>query len=110
MGRGVKGVSHADDLAYQFTSLLARRLPKESREYRNIERTIGIWTQFAATGNPYSEKINGMDTLTIEPVRKSDEVIKCLNISDDLKVIELPEWSKLKAWESLYDDNKDLLF
>jgi len=85
-------------------------LPKESREYRNIERTIGIWTQFAATGNPYSEKINGMDTLTIEPVRKSDEVIKCLNISDDLKVIELPEWSKLKAWESLYDDNKDLLF
>jgi len=65
-------------MSYQFSSLLARRLPKESREYRNIERTVGIWTQFAATGNPYSEKINGMDTLTIDPVRKSDEVIKCL--------------------------------
>lgn len=110
LGRGVKGVSHADDLSYQFSSLLARRLPKESREYRNIERTVGIWTQFAATGNPYSEKINGMDTLTIDPVRKSDEVIKCLNISDDLKFIDLPEWPKLKVWESLYDDNKDLLF
>ncbi|KAH8264000.1 hypothetical protein KR038_000471, partial [Drosophila bunnanda] len=109
-GRGVKGVSHADDLTYQFTSLLARRLPKESREYRNIERTIGIWTQFAATGNPYSEKINGMDTLTLDPVRKSDEVFKCLNISDELKFIDLPEWPKIRAWESLFDDNKDLLF
>lgn len=109
-GRGVKGVSHADDLTYQFTSLLARRLPKESREYRNIERTVGIWTQFAATGNPYSEKINGMDTLTLDPVRKSDEVFKCLNISDDLKFIDLPEWPKVRAWESLFDDNKDLLF
>lgn len=109
-GRGVKGVSHADELGYQFSSLLARRLPKNSREYRNIERTVGIWTQFAATGNPYSSKINGMDTISWDPVRKTDEAIKCLNISDDLKFIELPEWSKIKSWESLFDDHKDLLF
>ncbi|XP_068158131.1 uncharacterized protein alpha-Est7 [Drosophila tropicalis] len=110
LGRGVKGVSHADELAYQFSSLQARRLPKESREYRNIERTVGIWTQFATTGNPYNEKINGMDTLTWDPVRKTDEVFKCLNISDDLRYIDLPEWSKVQAWESLYENNKDLLF
>lgn len=109
-GRGVKGVSHADDLAYQFSSLLARRLSKESREYRNIERTVGIWTQFATTGNPYSSEINGMDMITWDPVRKSDESIKCLNINDELKFIELPEWPKLKIWESLFDDNKELLF
>ncbi|XP_023175791.1 esterase B1 [Drosophila hydei] len=109
-GRGVKGVSHADDLTYQFSSLLARRLSKESREYRNIERTVGIWTQFATTGNPYSSEINGMDMITWDPVRKSDESIKCLNINDELKFIELPEWPKLKIWESLFDDNKELLF
>lgn len=109
-GRGVKGVSHSDDLTYQFSSLLGRRLPKESREYRCIERTVGIWTQFAATGNPYSSEINGMDMINWDPVRKTDESIKCLNISDDLKFIELPEWSKVKIWESLYDDNRNLLF
>lgn len=109
-GRGVKGVSHADELGYQFCSLLARRVPKNSREYRNIERTVGIWTQFATTGNPYSSKINGMDTISWDPVRKTDETIKCLNISDDLKFIDLPEWPKLKSWESLFDDHKDLLF
>ncbi|KAM8704455.1 hypothetical protein ACLKA7_008977 [Drosophila subpalustris] len=110
LGRGVKGVSHADDLTYQFSSLLGRRMPKESREYRNIERTVGIWTQFAATGNPYSSNINGMDMISWDPVRKTDETIKCLNINDDLKFVELPEWSKLKIWESLYDDYRNLLF
>ncbi|EDV93366.1 GH19269 [Drosophila grimshawi] len=110
LGRGVKGVSHADDLTYQFTSLLSRRLPKDSREYRNIERTVGIWTQFAASGNPHSSKINGMDMITWDPVRKSDESINCLNISDELKFMELPEWSKIRIWESLFDNNRDLLY
>ncbi|XP_062123463.1 esterase B1-like [Drosophila sulfurigaster albostrigata] len=109
-GRGVKGVSHADDLTYLFSSLLARRLPKESREYRNIERTVGIWTQFATSGNPNSSKINGMDMITWDPVRKTDDTIKCLNISDDLKFVDLPEWPKVKVWESLFIDNRDLLF
>lgn len=108
-GRGVKGVSHADDLTYLFSSLLAYRLPKDSREYRNIERTVGIWTHFAGTGNPYSADINGMDTTSWDPVRKTDASIMCLNISDDLKFIELPEWPKLKLWESLFDEHKDLL-
>ncbi|XP_060646789.1 esterase B1-like [Drosophila nasuta] len=109
-GRGVKGVSHADDLTYLFSSLLARRLPKESREYRNIERTVGIWTQFATTGNPNSSKINDMDMITWDPARKTDDTIKCLNISDDLKFVDIPEWPKLKLWESMFDDNRDLLF
>ncbi|XP_062123471.1 esterase B1-like [Drosophila sulfurigaster albostrigata] len=102
-GRGVKGVSHADDLTYLFSSLLARRLPKKSRVYRNIERTVGIWTQFATTGNPNSSKINGMDMITWDPVRKTDDTIKCLNISDDLKFVDLPEWPKVKVWESMFD-------
>ncbi|XP_051862896.1 esterase B1-like isoform X3 [Drosophila albomicans] len=109
-GRGVKGVSHADDLTYLFSSLLARRLPKKSRSYRNIERTVGIWVQFATTGNPNSSKINGMDMNTWDPARKTDDTIKCLNISDDLKFVDIPEWPKLKLWESMFDDNRDLLF
>ncbi|XP_068155030.1 esterase B1-like [Drosophila tropicalis] len=107
LGRGVKGVCHADDLAYLFASMHAYRLPKESREYRNIERTIAIWTQFAATGNPNTQRIPEMDTW--HPANKSDKVLKCLNISDDLKFIDMPEWPHLKIWESLYDGNEDLI-
>lgn len=107
-GRGVKGVSHADDLTYLFWNLLAKRMPKESREYKAIERTIGIWTQFATTGNPYSNEIEGMEKLAWDPIKKSDEVYKCLNISDELKVIDVPEMEKMKLWESMFENNKDL--
>lgn len=107
-GRGVKGVSHADELTYLFWNLLAKRMPKDSREYKTIDRMVSIWTQFATTGNPYSSEINGMDNLTWDPLKKSDEVYKCLNISDELKIIDLPEMEKIKQWESLYDKKREL--
>lgn len=34
---------------------------------------------------------------------------KCLNISDELEVIDLPEAEKLKLWDSMYED-KSLLY
>lgn len=108
-GRGVKGVSHADELTYLFWNILAKRLPKETREYKTIERMIGIWTQFATTGNPYSSEINGMENISWDPVKKSDVSYKCLNISDELKFIDLPEMEKIKLWESMFDKKKELL-
>lgn len=110
LGRGVKGVSHADELSYLWWNLLARRMPKESREYRTIERAVGIWTTFAINGNPNNEKINGMEGLQWEPLQKSDETHKCLNISDELKFIDLPEMEKIKGWESVFETHRDLLF
>lgn len=107
-GRGVKGVSHTDELSYLFWTILAKRMPKESREYKTIERMIGIWTQFATTGNPYSSEIEGMDNLSWDPIKKSDDVYKCLNISDELKVMDLPEMEKIKQWEALYEKHRDL--
>lgn len=109
-GRGVKGVSHADELSYLFWSLLAHRLPKESREYRTIERMIGIWTKFATDGNPIDADIDGMKDLNWQPIKKADEVYKCLNIGDDLKFIDLPEMEKIKHWASMYDNCKDKFF
>ena len=108
-GRGVKGVSHADELTYLFWNILAKRLPKETREYKTIERMIGIWTQFATTGNPYNSEINGMENISWDPVKKSDAVYKCLNISDELKFIDLPEMEKIKLCESMFDKKKELL-
>nr|XP_013116190.1 unnamed protein product [Stomoxys calcitrans] len=107
-GRGVKGVSHGDELTYLFWNLLSKRMPKESRDYKTIDRMVSIWTQFAITGNPNNPNIDGMANVTWDPLKKSDEVYKCLNISDDLKVIDLPEMSKIKQWESIFSKKKDL--
>ena len=38
------------------------------------------------------------------PVGPKDVVYKCLNISDELEVIDLPEADKLKLWDAMYAD------
>lgn len=43
------------------------------------------------------------------PVGPNDIVYKCLNISDELEVIDLPEADKLKLWDAMYAD-KSLLY
>uniref|UniRef100_A0A1A9V9V1 Carboxylic ester hydrolase n=1 Tax=Glossina austeni TaxID=7395 RepID=A0A1A9V9V1_GLOAU len=107
-GRGVKGVAHADDLAFLFSNILARRMTKDSREYKTIERMIDIWTQFATTGNPYNSDIQGLEDIVWEPLNKNDNTYKCLNIGDELKFIDLPEMENLKQWENLYENQKNL--
>nr|AAF14517.1 alpha E7 esterase [Haematobia irritans irritans] len=107
-GRGVKGASHTDELTYLFWTMLSKRMPKDSREYKTIERMIGIWTQFATTGNPYSPEINGMENTTWDSLKKSDEVYKCMNIGDELKFIDLPEMEKLKVWQSVFNKKREL--
>ncbi|CAD6996043.1 esterase B1-like [Ceratitis capitata] len=109
-GRGVKGVAHGDELSYIFTNLFSCTLSKESREYRTIERMVGFWTQFAQSGNPNNEEIPGMANLTWDPLKKSSPKLNCLNISDDLKLIEWPELAKAKVWANAYDAHKELLY
>lgn len=43
------------------------------------------------------------------PITKDADILYCLNISDDLKVINLPESEKLKFWDLMYED-KSLLY
>ncbi|XP_037939280.1 esterase B1-like [Teleopsis dalmanni] len=107
-GRGVRGVAHADELAYLFHSVLGRPMERNSREYRNIERMIGLWTTFAETGNPNTGKINGMKGIKWRPLRSGDKTLKCLNISDELKFIDLPEMPKLKVWQELYSTHREI--
>lgn len=108
-GKGVRGVSHTDELSYLFSNCVGRRMSKESREYRMIERMIGIWTTFAETGNPNSADIEGLGDTVWEPLKKDEKDYKCLNISDELRYMELPEMEKMKAWDTLYDNHPELL-
>lgn len=43
------------------------------------------------------------------PVPKDTDLLECLNISEDLNVINLPELEKLKFWDMMYED-KSLLY
>lgn len=117
-GRNVKGVAHADDLSYLFWNLLAKRMPKSSPEYRQIERMISIWTEFAKSGKPLKQSTTnsdgdgdgngGDDCVQWDPIKKGDHIYKCLNIGNELRMIPLPENEKLLQWESLYADHKKL--
>lgn len=53
-----------------------------------------MWTQFALTGIPKGEEW--------EPIKSTDTLFKCLNISNDLSFIDLPETKRMEFWDSLY--------
>ncbi|XP_017488211.1 PREDICTED: esterase B1 isoform X1 [Rhagoletis zephyria] len=38
------------------------------------------------------------------PISRDADVFKCLNISDELEVIDLPEADKLRVWDEVYTD------
>ncbi|XP_016970629.1 esterase B1 [Drosophila rhopaloa] len=97
-GRKVRGVSHADDISYLFYGVLASKLDKKSPEYRTIERLVGMWTAFAATGDPNCEIIAPVKW---DPLRPGGSEL-CLNIADGLEFIPLPESKQFVVWDSFY--------
>ena len=102
-GKNIRGVCHADDLSYLFYNTISVKLQKDSPEYKTIDRMIGIWTHYAATGDPNTDRIQ---PAVWKPAELNESPRKCLNISHDVKFIDLPESDKLKVWDSLY--SKDL--
>ncbi|KAM7356630.1 LOW QUALITY PROTEIN: esterase B1-like [Cochliomyia hominivorax] len=103
------GVQHTAELAYLFSSSLAKPMERQSREYRCIQRMISLWTTFAETGNPNNVKNPGMNSVKWRSLQRHDiDSYKCLNIDDDLKFIDLPEMQNLIVWKSLYDLHRTL--
>lgn len=99
-GKGQQGACHGDELCYLFHNTFSQKLPKNTPEYKTIERMVGIWTAFAATGNPNCDVISDVE---VKPVTKDDDPLKCLNISNEVKFIDLPESKKLAVWDSMYE-------
>ena len=102
------GAAHTDELAYLFSSILAKPMERQSREYYCIQRMISLWTTFADTGNPNNAKVPGMQSVKWRALQRNDNIYKCLNIDDDLKFIDLPEMQKLLVWKSLYELHRTL--
>lgn len=100
-GKRRRGVSHADDLSYLFYNAIAHDLRPGSAEYKTIKSLVGMWTQFAETGDPNIESVT---TNAWQPIR-NDETFKCLNISYKISFIDLPESKSLEVWDSLYEED-----
>lgn len=58
-----------------------------------------LCTSFAATGKPTHPDV---EPLNWEPVHGAAP-FKCLNISEQLSVIDLPHTKRLQYWNALYD-------
>lgn len=102
-GKNIRGVCHADDLSYFFYHGISEKLKKDTPEYKTIERLIAIWTSYAITGNPNTDRIGPVEW---KPATVNESPRMCLNINKELEFIELPEAEKLKVWDSFY--SKDL--
>lgn len=62
-----------------------------------------MWTQFSSTGNPNGEELK---TIKWNHLIKATYPLKCLNISDELSFIDLPETKRLEFWDSILDDHQ----
>ncbi|XP_023175797.2 esterase B1-like isoform X2 [Drosophila hydei] len=99
LGKDSRGVLHADELGYIFKLPATFKLEKSRPEYTAICRFVSMLTEFARSSNP-----NGPLTKSLvdwQPVTK-EEPTMCLNINEELKFIEHPEYWRLKFYEQLY--------
>ncbi|KAH8359337.1 hypothetical protein KR093_006073, partial [Drosophila rubida] len=97
-----RGVAHIDDHSYIWYGDFSWKLDKHTAEFQTIERMIDILTTFAATSNPNCEKVLASLPPGHHWPALSKRKILCLNISEGMKVIDLPELNKLKVWDSVY--------
>lgn len=61
---------------------------------------MGIWTEFAKSGQPNCEEISEVEWQPI--VLSAGDPFKCLNIADDVKIVDLPEHERMQLWDGLY--------
>lgn len=93
-----EGVAHADELSYLFRNVNSWKLDKSSGEYRTIQRLVDLFTAFAASSNPNCKEISHLQW---EP-STNDQPQRVLNISNDVEIVDLPEFEKLKVWDTVY--------
>ncbi|XP_062123460.1 esterase B1 [Drosophila sulfurigaster albostrigata] len=121
-GRKVRGTCHGDDLSYLFYHGAAKKLKRRTAEFKTIRRLVSILVHFAASGDPNIPLVMQEEHYTPLgdptdaqpkaqaqpwlPISQQDAVFKCLNISHDVQVIDLPEADKLRLWDSMYSDKR----
>lgn len=95
------GAEHAADIFHIFKGTIQPAPSIESVEFENVKKTVGIFTNFAITGNVNSSYIGNAEW---EPVTSTQLPLKCLNIENEkCEFIELPETERMNLWDSIYE-------
>lgn len=98
-GPTVRGTCHADDLSYVFKNSFFPVPKEDTIEFTIIKKMVSLFTSFAITGNPNSSN----EQPQWKPVEsKQQPPFKCLNISNEITFIDLPETKRFLMWDSLY--------
>lgn len=105
-GKKVRGTCHGDDLSYLFYNSVARKLKNNTREYKCIERLVGMWTHFAAHSDPNYDPEHADLWQPVSKACMEKRQLKCLNISDEVKEIDVPDLKKLWVWENFYGPDR----
>lgn len=97
-----KGASHVDDLFYLFKSIYGDAPSKDSKEFKVIEKMVGIFTNFATFNSPNCDEISPLKFTS----QTNLDNINCLEITEDgISEIDLPHQPTLKVWNSIYEDH-----
>lgn len=65
-------------------------------------------TSFAITGNPNNAELGDVSW---EPIKTSELPLNVLNISnDEVKMIALPEYERIKIWDEIFKEEKIEMF
>lgn len=103
---------HGDDFGYYFRSLVSGSdPPKDSDEWKTIERMCHSLTSFAKTSDPNNEVIAPVQwkPLAIETINGKPQY-KCLNIARDVSFIDLPELERMQFWDQVFNQlNKNII-
>lgn len=103
-----RGACHADDLFYLFTTDYHPHPPPDSREFKTIDRMVGMFTSFAITGDPNCSEVSN---LKIFPCDGNGNDSQCVNITENnVTEIELPEINRMRVWDSIYHECEIELF
>ncbi|XP_041983339.1 bile salt-activated lipase-like [Aricia agestis] len=92
------GATHADELAYLFTSDLNKNVPTPEDQVV-VDNFTKLWTNFAKFGEPTPDKVGGIP-LKWRPITKDS--IPYMNIDYNLTLSSRPYHDRIAFWELFY--------
>ncbi|XP_072386373.1 juvenile hormone esterase-like [Diabrotica undecimpunctata] len=100
--RSTSGVGHTEDLGYLFDF----GHKGSEADYLTRSRTVKLWTNFIKQGNPTPSKDSLLQNVTWPANSKvsTADRLKYLEINKSLKVVGLPNSSKIKFWNNMYQE------
>jgi cholinesterase len=98
----IPGACHADDLFYLFNTVYHEPPPRESKDFKTIQRMVGIFSSFAVTGDPNHPETSDVAITAYD----GSHPMTCINLTlDGMTKIPLPEESNMTVWNSVFEDH-----